>query len=120
MCSSDLELGKEILAYLKVSPSRPVSGIDEEQEENVPTPNSILIESSEDPVPDWVDTREFAEAQQQEIESMPDWIALDRQASRLPTLSGMGIPATNQSTMPGVAENFVNMIVAEELRNVRP
>ena len=114
------ELGKEILAYLKVSPSRPVSGIDEEQEENVPTPNSILIESSEDPVPDWVDTREFAEAQQQEIESMPDWIALDRQASRLPTLSGMGIPATNQSTMPGVAENFVNMIVAEELRNVRP
>lgn len=113
------ELGKEILAYLKVPPNRPISGVEDDQEE-VPTPNSILRESSEGPVPDWVDTRQFVEVDQSEIDAMPDWIDLDRQASRMPALSGMGVSATNQSTMPRVAENFVNMIVAEEVRSTGP
>jgi len=110
------ELGREILSYLKIPPSRPLSAADE-QEEIVPTPDSILQETLENPVPDWVDPREFADINQTQIDPMPEWINLvDKPSTPAPAraLAEAAVTAANPVTMPHEAEHFINMIVAEE------
>jgi len=115
------ELGREILTYLEIPPSR--SNLeDESREDPVPTADSILRESNEDPLPQWPDEPlhpEVAPAIEQAIEEMPDWINLASRNEELTAQRTLAGSSTVQEVpVSGVlrTDEFVNMLIAEEGR----